>query len=103
MLNPFQKSKIKVSSPYKNFEKPTCDAVTLYEKLTGNKVGTKRTGKAILVLCPIHEEKHPSFAIYPDTKSFYCFACGFSGDIYKFVMELEKVDFRQALEIIKGI
>ena len=105
MLNPYQKSKIITSfSPkFQDKEKPVCNIILLYQRLTGNTVSTRKTGKAVLALCPFHKERNPSFAMYPKTNSYYCFSCSATGDIYKMVMELENVDFKQALEIIKRI
>jgi hypothetical protein len=60
----------------------------------------KKSGKNYLTLCPFHQEKHPSFYLYPDTNSFYCFGCNRGGDVIKFV-ELHFVyDFKQAVEYL---
>lgn len=60
----------------------------------------KRHGKVYQGLCPFHSESHPSFTIYPNTNSCYCFGCGKGGTIFDFVMLKESVDFKQALEIL---
>lgn len=49
------------------------------------------------VKCPFHDEKSGSMKIYPGTKGFYCFGCGKGGDIIKFVQELFKISFTQAI------
>jgi DNA primase len=49
-------------------------------------------------LCPFHEERTPSFGIDPVEKLYYCFGCGEGGDVFKFVMETEGLDFGAALE-----
>lgn len=46
--------------------------------------------------CPFHNDKTPSLIVYRETNSFHCFGCGVSGDIYKFVMEIENVSFKEA-------
>ncbi|MCK8818114.1 phage/plasmid primase, P4 family [Natroniella sulfidigena] len=53
-------------------------------------------------LCPFHSEKTPSFVIYPDTSSFYCFGCGAGGDVIRFVELHRRVDFIEAIEILAG-
>jgi DNA primase len=48
--------------------------------------------------CPFHEERTGSFSIEPAQKLYHCFGCGVSGDVFKFVMELEACDFPEAIE-----
>jgi len=58
----------------------------------------KRTGKTLMGKCPFHEEDTPSFAIYPNTNTWNCFAgCG-GGDAISFYMKLKDCDFQTALE-----
>ena len=57
----------------------------------------KKAGNSHKGLCPFHNEKSPSFIVFPNTQSYHCFGCGKSGDIFNFYMEMEKVDFREAL------
>lgn len=61
--------------------------------------GNLKPGEKIRMgLCPFHEETTPSFAIYPQTNSWYCFAgCG-GGDVITFYMKLHGVDFKTAVE-----
>jgi len=63
-------------------------------------VEIKRAGKNFIARCPFHHEKTPSFHISPERGNFHCFGCGVSGDIFSFVQEMEKVDFRGALQIL---
>ena len=51
-----------------------------------------------MACCPFHGEKTPSFMVSPELQIFKCFGCGKGGDIFTFVQEYEKVDFREALE-----
>ena len=51
-------------------------------------------------LCPFHEERSPSFGIDPVEKLYHCFGCGAGGDVFKFVMETERVGFGEALELL---
>lgn len=51
-------------------------------------------------LCPFHEEKHPSFYVYPSTNSFYCFGCGKGGDVIRFVELLHGFNFSQTIKFL---
>src|ERR1700689_189367 len=51
-------------------------------------------------LCPLHDERSPSFGIDPAQKVYYCFGCQASGDLFTFVQETEGVDFKGALELL---
>lgn len=57
----------------------------------------KKAGRSFKGLCPFHQEKTPSFVVFPDSQNFHCFGCGKGGDIFNAYMELERVDFREAL------
>src|SRR6478735_2648605 len=57
----------------------------------------KKAGRSFKGLCPFHQEKTPSFVVFPDSQNFHCFGCGKGGDIFTFQMEVEKVDFPEAL------
>lgn len=61
----------------------------------------KRSGKTLLGLCPFHSEKIASFAIYPESNSWYCHGkCGSGGDVIAFYMKLKGVSFQEALEVL---
>ncbi|MBQ8345092.1 MAG: DNA primase [Clostridia bacterium] len=68
------------------------------EQVIGSYVTLKRAGSNWNGLCPFHNEKTPSFTVFPATKSFYCFGCGAGGDVISFVMREENLDYRSALE-----
>lgn len=61
-------------------------------------VQLRKLGTALIGLCPFHPDTNPSFAVYPATRSFYCFGCSKYGDVIAFVMEIERIGFLQALE-----
>jgi DNA primase len=61
----------------------------------------KRAGRSYKARCPFHDEKTPSFVVFPESGTWRCFgACGTGGDLYAFVMRAENTDFRGALELL---
>jgi DNA primase len=66
--------------------------------LIGSKVQLRQAGRSFKGLCPFHQEKTPSFVVYPENQSYHCFGCGKGGDIFTFVMDTENLDFRDALK-----
>lgn len=58
----------------------------------------KKTGANFKGLCPFHNEKTPSFIVFPDSQNFHCFGCGKGGDLFTFYMLVENVEFRDALK-----
>lgn len=63
-------------------------------------VNFKRRGRNLVGLCPFHGEKTPSFNIYPENGSFYCFGCGVGGDIITFIMKIENLDYVDAVKFL---
>jgi DNA primase len=57
-----------------------------------------RSGSKLTARCPFHEDENPSLVVYPETRSFYCFGCGASGDVIDFVRRTQGLGFRAALE-----
>jgi DNA primase len=62
----------------------------------------KKQGKNFVGLCPFHSEKTPSFTVSPEKDLFHCFGCGKGGDVLGFIMEIEGVDFPEALKMLAG-
>jgi DNA primase len=60
-------------------------------------VQLKKTGRSFKGLCPFHQEKTPSFVVFPDSQNFHCFGCGKGGDVFTFYMGVEHTDFKEAL------
>ncbi len=60
----------------------------------------KSTGSKYRALCPFHTEKTPSFYVDADKQLFYCFGCGTGGDVFKFLMLYEKLEFPEALRTL---
>lgn len=65
--------------------------------LVGSRVQLRQAGRNFKGLCPFHNEKTPSFVVFPDSQSYHCFGCGKSGDIFSFVMDTENLEFSDAL------
>ncbi|KAF0242109.1 MAG: hypothetical protein FD180_4092 [Planctomycetota bacterium] len=60
----------------------------------------QKAGTSFKARCPFHEEKTPSFHVRPVEQMFKCFGCGKGGDVFTFVMEMEKATFPEALRIL---
>ena len=63
-------------------------------------VNLKRAGRISKGLCPFHNEKTPSFTVYPDTQSYYCFGCGNGGDVVTFIKNIENLDYIDAVRFL---
>lgn len=70
------------------------------EKVMAPYVSLKRRGKNLVGLCPFHNEKTPSFTVYPENGSFYCFGCGVGGDVFSFVKLIENLDYIEAVKLL---
>ncbi len=73
------------------------------DQVISSHVNLKRRGKTLVGLCPFHNEKTPSFTVYPDTRSFYCFGCGAGGDVISFVRRIENLDYIEAVKAVAQI
>ena len=70
------------------------------EQIIAPYVNLKRRGKNLVGLCPFHGEKTPSFTVYPENGSFYCFGCGVGGDIFTFTKLIENLDYIEAVKLL---
>lgn len=61
-------------------------------------VALKRKGRNYFGLCPFHNEKSPSFSVSPDRQIFHCFGCNAGGNVYSFLMKIEGIGFKEAVE-----
>jgi DNA primase len=64
--------------------------------------GVSKKGKSYFACCPFHHEKTPSFSINEYEQFYHCFGCGKSGDVIKFIEEIENVDYAEAVAILAG-
>ncbi len=69
-------------------------------ELIGSYVPLKRAGRLEKGLCPFHNEKTPSFTVYPSSQSFYCFGCGAGGDGISFIMRMQNLDYVEAVRFL---
>jgi DNA primase len=60
----------------------------------------ERRGQHLFALCPLHEEKTPSFVITPQKGLFHCFGCGAAGDVIGFVVRFKQMSFPEALRLL---
>ena len=69
-------------------------------EIASSYVNLKRHGRNMVGLCPFHGEKTPSFNIYTESGSFYCFGCGAGGDVITFIMKIENLDYVEAIKFL---
>ncbi len=70
------------------------------ESVISQYVNLRRRGKNLVGLCPFHNEKTPSFTVYPENGSFYCFGCGAGGDVITFTSLIENLDYMEAVRLL---
>lgn len=70
------------------------------ESVVSAYVSLKRRGRNLVGLCPFHGEKTPSFNLYPETNSFYCFGCGAGGDVVTFIRRIENLSYIDAVKFL---
>lgn len=68
--------------------------------LIGERVVLRQKGRLFWGLCPFHGEKTPSFKVDPATQLWHCFGCGLGGDVFGFVMNVDNVDFPDAVRML---
>lgn len=70
------------------------------EDVISGYVRLQRKGTSYMGLCPFHNEKTPSFSVHPARQTYHCFGCGASGDVFNFLMEYEKLSFKEAVRTL---
>jgi DNA primase len=69
-------------------------------RVIGEYLPLRKSGQNFTGLCPFHAEKTPSFAVHPVKQIYHCFGCGVGGDVFKFVMEVDKLSFPDAVRAV---
>jgi len=72
-------------------------------ELIDSRVGLKKAGKDYQACCPFHNEKSPSFTVSQDKQFYHCFGCGANGNAISFVMEYDKLEFVDAIEVLASM
>ena len=72
------------------------------EDIIGRTVSLRKTQRGWSGLCPFHDDKSPSFHVYADSQTYYCFACHESGDIFTFVMKTQNLTVPEAVSLLAG-
>jgi DNA primase len=73
------------------------DAVDIVD-LVGSYISLRRAGRGLVGLCPWHDDSRPSLQVNPERQTFRCWVCNIGGDAYTFLMKMERLEFREALE-----
>jgi DNA primase len=87
-----------LSSDYKETVRAHTDIVSLIGETV--RLQSVRGGREFIGLCPFHDDRNPSLRVYPDRQSYRCWSCNAGGDCFTFVMELDRLEFRDALELL---
>lgn len=87
---------MRISDDFLNELHMRCDI----EDVVSGYVQLKKRGKNFVGLCPFHNEKTPSFTVYPENGSFYCFGCGAGGEVVSFIRRAENLDFIEAVRFL---
>ena len=70
------------------------------EDVVQSYVQLRRRGRTCTGLCPFHTEKTPSFVVYPETQSFYCFGCGAGGDVITLIKKISNLEYVEAVKLL---
>lgn len=86
------------SEDFKEVVRSRTDIVALIGE--GIALQPRHGGREFVGLCPFHDDSNPSLRVYPERSSFKCWACNTGGDCFEYVMQSERVGFREALELL---
>jgi hypothetical protein len=71
-------------------------------EVIGLECNLRRSGHNYMSKCPFHDERTPSFYVYPEKNNFHCFGCGAHGDVISYVMQLNHLGFKDAVKMLAG-
>lgn len=83
----------------KNFAETVRNSADIV-RVVSEYVSLKSAGSALKGLCPFHSEKTPSFSVHREKQIFHCFGCAAGGDVFSFLMQMEKVSFPESVRIV---
>ena len=84
-------------TPWDDVKERVRESVDIVD-VVGSYISLRRQGKAMTGLCPWHDDSKPSLQVNPERQTYRCWVCDVGGDLFSFVMRMEKVEFREALE-----
>ena len=87
---------VKLSEDFIFRLKSICDITSI----VSNYVELKDSGRTKKCCCPFHSEKTPSFVVFEDTQSFYCFGCSVGGDVISFIEKIENLDYLESVKYL---
>ena len=73
------------------------------EDLVQRRLPLRPVGQNLIGHCPFHEDRKPSFVVFPRTQTFHCFGCKTHGDLIEFLMKTENLTFKEALDVLRKI
>jgi DNA primase len=73
------------------------------ENIASRYLELRPSGRGLITKCPFHNDQRPSFVVYPDSQSFHCFGCRAHGDVIAFLMQIEHLTLREALELLRKL
>src|SRR5690606_11387130 len=97
-LYPFLRKNLAMSLSKETIE--TIKQTAEIEEVVGDFVSLKRKGHYLMACCPFHNEKTPSFTVTPSKGIYKCFGCGKAGDTIQFVMDIEGLNYIEALRYL---
>ena len=89
-----------ISPEFQNYLDELCQNNDISSVATEHGISVKRSGNNYMCCCPFHTEKTPSCQLYLEDNHFHCFGCGAHGNVIKFLMQVENIDFMNAVEIL---
>jgi len=86
-----------------NEEAERLKSLTSVNDIIKRYIPLRPSGKNFVARCPFHDDRKPSFVVYPVTQSFYCFGCHAAGDALSFLMKVEQMNFPEALRVLREL